>query len=386
MAATQLWFTMHSSLASRSPRRNGLTGCGLARRKKLMNEAQMDEDDEVKQLHKFFSTCAAEEIPLPGQDVSALAWLKSKGATEKMLAVAEACHANDFSGPLGDIGLREMIHEDRRWDFGETYLQMDRPMGALTAAMSQGVAVRTSCPVMHVDYASEGPAPVTLTCQDGRKIRCRAVVITVPLPILQERVMSFSPQLPRAKQDAISRIKMGNVIKIILSFSERFWPEDMYDVVCTDSFVPEFWMLHYPHTDHSAGLGKYTVVGFVAGAQVGLIQDKPHAELVRRFTEQLDDIYGSATSHKPASLHLVKSHVIDWAKEPWVRGAYTYPSLNAEAHDREALAAPVADCLFFAGEACNTDLNPCVHGAMDSAQVATVSLLLALQPPSRARL
>jgi hypothetical protein len=65
---------------------------------------------------------------------------------------------------------------------------------------------------------------------------------------------------------------------------------------------------------------------------------------------------------------------------------HSYPTLHAEAHDREALAAPVSDCLFFAGEACNTDLNPCVHGAMDTAQIATVSLLLALKPQPRPRL
>ncbi len=50
----------------------------------------------------------------------------------------------------------------------------------------------------------------------------------------------------------------------------------------------------------------------------------------------------------------------------------------------------VRGCVRFcvcAGEACNTDLNPCVHGAMDSAQIATVSLLLALKAPAlRARL
>ncbi len=30
------------------------------------------------------------------------------------VAVADACHANDYCGPLDQIGLREMIEEDRR--------------------------------------------------------------------------------------------------------------------------------------------------------------------------------------------------------------------------------------------------------------------------------
>lgn len=350
----------------------------LGKEKKLVTEEETDE--EVKNAHKFFNTCAAEEKPPPGQDVSAMAWLKSKGATEKMVAVAEACHANDFCGPLDQIGLREMIEEDRRWDFGESYLLMDRSMGQIVQAMSQNLEVRVSCPIVHIDYTGTGEHRVTLTCQDGHRIKCKAAVLSVPLRILQDRVISFTPPLPASKQTALQRIKMGNVIKVILGFKDKFWPENMYDCVCTDSFVPEFWMLRYPPTNKAAGIPQHVVVGFVAGTHMEAIADKPHEEMVQSFTKQLDQIFGTPDNPSPATHNLVKSHVIDWSKQPWVRGAYTYPSLHAEAHDRSALAAPVNDCLFFCGEACNTDLNPCVHGAMDSAQIATVSLLLALQP------
>ena len=34
--------------------------------------------------------------------------------------------------------------------------------------------------------------------------------------------------------------------QIILVFSRKFWPEEVWDVVCTDCFVPEFWMTEYP--------------------------------------------------------------------------------------------------------------------------------------------
>jgi hypothetical protein len=70
----------------------------------------------VRRVHDLFNTCAGEAKPPPGagRDVSAAAWLKSKGATDKMVAVADACHANDYCGPLDQIGLREMIEEDRR--------------------------------------------------------------------------------------------------------------------------------------------------------------------------------------------------------------------------------------------------------------------------------
>ncbi len=181
-----------------------------------------------------------------------------------------------------------------RWDFGGSYLIMDSSMGRITEAMAQNINVRPTsaraapvaawtvksqfshprrvapcplpayvraqirvgCPIVHVDYSGSGDRRVLLTCQDGRRLRCRAAVITVPLRILQDQVLTFSPALPAPKQEALRRIKMGNVVKVILGFSDKFWTstdsgkhQDMYDCVCTDSFVPEFWMLKYPATN-----------------------------------------------------------------------------------------------------------------------------------------
>lgn len=45
-----------------------------------------------------------------------------------------------------------------------------------------------------------------------------------------------------------------------MSFNKRFWPEDLYDVVCTDCFVPEFWMTQRNVTDPSCQ-GLYAVTG-----------------------------------------------------------------------------------------------------------------------------
>lgn len=41
-----------------------------------------------------------------------------QGATNKMLAAAEACYANDFGCSLRQLGLREMITESRTWNSG----------------------------------------------------------------------------------------------------------------------------------------------------------------------------------------------------------------------------------------------------------------------------
>jgi monoamine oxidase len=71
---------------------------------------------------------------------------------------------------------------------------------------------------------------------------------------------------------------------------------------------------------------------------------------VQKFLAQLDEIFGSAQEPKPATAAYAKAHVFDWSQEQWVGGAYSFPSFGAEEGDRDALAAPVAGTIFFAGE------------------------------------
>ena len=51
-------------------------------------------------------------------DESVASWLRQQGATPRMLAIAEACYANDFGCSLEDLGLRESITENQLWEAG----------------------------------------------------------------------------------------------------------------------------------------------------------------------------------------------------------------------------------------------------------------------------
>mmetsp|Transcript_29995 Transcript_29995/g.84637 ORF Transcript_29995/g.84637 Transcript_29995/m.84637 type:complete len:113 (+) Transcript_29995:285-623(+) len=103
-------------------------------------------------------------------------------------------------------------------------------------------------------------------------------------------------------------------------------------------------------------------------------------EMVEAALRQLDVIFASAGTPHPASSALVESRVFDWAKDPHVKGAYSYPSRGAEEGDREALAAPVDGTLFFAGEATHEAVNPCMQAAMETGLRAAGRILAAERP------
>ncbi len=49
-----------------------------------------------------------------------------------------------------------------------------------------------------------------------RQIRCKHVLVTVPITVLQREDITFAPPLPQLKQQAIQRVKMSNAIKVTM--------------------------------------------------------------------------------------------------------------------------------------------------------------------------
>ena len=49
-----------------------------------------------------------------------------------------------------------------------------------------------------------------------RQIRCKHVLVTVPISVLQREDITFAPPLPQLKRQAIQRVKMSNAIKVTL--------------------------------------------------------------------------------------------------------------------------------------------------------------------------
>ncbi|MDT0156094.1 FAD-dependent oxidoreductase [Microbacterium sp. ARD32] len=64
-----------------------------------------------------------------------------------------------------------------------------------------------------------------------------------------------------------------------------------------------------------------------------------------------------------------------WTKDPYSFGAVSYLPAGAEPQQRETLAEPVDDRLFFAGEALDADHPGTVLGAVDSGRSAALSLI-----------
>lgn len=72
--------------------------------------------------------------------------------------------------------------------------------------------------------------------------------------------------------------------------------------------------------------------------------------------------------------------VTRWRADPFARGSYSFLAVGSSPDDRRALAAPVGDRLFFAGEATSVDNPATAHGALTSGRDAASVLADAAEP------
>jgi len=249
----------------------------------------------------------------------------------------------------------------RWWDDGyEVYGYGDSVVvhgfGALVDALAQGLDVRLGHVVRAIEYGGASGAPVAVVTDRGR-FEADAVICTLPLGVLKAGAVEFTPPLPTAKQEAIARLGMGNLAKVVLHFEQAFWPRDQYafgyqcrPVECSPTLIINLWK-----TQQTPALMLMT-----GGALAREIECWDERRLERWAGEVLLDVFGGA-ARQPTRIERTR-----WGQDPFARGSYSYVAVGSTPADIETLAEPVGGRLFFAGEATYRHHWGGAHGAYGS--------------------
>lgn len=194
-------------------------------------------------------------------------------------------------------------------------------------------------------------------------------IVTLPLGVLKSGSVVFSPALPK-KQNAMSFLEMGPVIRVSLCFKEKFWDQDpeMADLsflFTDDPQFPTWWTsnpLPYP-----------ILTGWAAGPNAGAHAGRSNDEIIRSALQSLARI--TKTAEPEFRTQMTASFVHDWQEDPFSRGAYSYTAVGGM-NAAKKLAETVVDTLFFAGEATNSHgYTGTVHGAIATGYRAAEELL-----------
>ena len=227
--------------------------------------------------------------------------------------------------------------------------------GAVVAHRGRGLPVRLSTPVRRVRW--DGPGVTVVT--DRGDLRARAVVITVSTGVLAGGGLRFTPDLPLGRQQAIADLPMGMLAKIPLLMNRRLGPGPFTDLMLARRGRRDLYFLCHPFDSD-------LMIGFVGGDLGWELSAAGEAAAVDFAVQGLVEMFGSRARDAVA-----RGGLTPWASNPWTRGAYAAAAPGRFAA-RAALAEPVGDRLFFAGEALAGGLVQTCGGAWLSGQAAAL--------------
>lgn len=204
----------------------------------------------------------------------------------------------------------------------------------------------------HVVHAIEyGGDSVTVFTTHG-PFQAPRVIVTLPLGVLKQGAVTFTPPLPDRKVEALQRLGMGMLNKLFLLFPEVFWDEtDFIGYVGTRRSKWPIWFNVHRSTDAPI------LTGLIAGEVARATEDLSDSAVMDDAMSVLRIMFGSSV---PEPLGMIRSR---WGSDPYALGSYSHLPPGAVPSDHAILAEPIADRLYFAGEATSERYPGTVHGA-----------------------
>lgn len=218
--------------------------------------------------------------------------------------------------------------------------------GNLVARFGADIPVALNSAVEKIERTREGVKVHTV----HGVLESRTVVLTVSTGILASNHIRFDPPLPDWKREAIAGVPLGTYNHIAVALdSDPLGDEVPVTIIDMDDEVPMLLRVKPYGHPYIVGVTGGRFADWLERAGVRAAVDHLVARLGRLFGSRIESAIGR---------HIVTA----WGGDPWTLGAYS-ACLPGQAHQREALAAPVDDRLWFAGEATSREFFSTCHGA-----------------------
>lgn len=253
-----------------------------------------------------------------------------------------------------------------------------------------------NCPVNHIWYGNSWSDGVEVFCTEAgveKKFVAYAVVVTIPMTMIQESVktsgtrlpgaITFEPALPSAYVTQANTFKMGPGIKVWLEFNRPFYHKlqalkDIQDNHAAESIsqTSNTWgqRVYFDEMHGHPGVsGKFVIGMFAHGTgTAGDFVTKTNEEIVNFVLDELSTIYNVNARNE----YKGKFFIQHWSKEAYINTGYTQ---HATWDAMSQFGTPINNVLYFAGEAIPPDYNDWgyAHAAAQSGKKAAEKVLQA---------
>jgi monoamine oxidase len=241
------------------------------------------------------------------------------------------------------------------------------PLGynLVVSKLAKNIPIELNCNVEGISYGDK-----IIECKTNKGVyHAKNCIVTVPLGVLKENKIAFSPPLPKEKQDVINTISVGVFNKIYLLFPCVFWDKDVEWIDQIPS--PENRDYIFDIMNFEKYFKQPILLVFTAGSFAKEVENWSDEKTIDSIMTMLKKIYGNDIPH-PSSYRITR-----WGKDPLTLCSYSSPGLQSDEQTYITFAEPVNDHLFFAGEAtsqtdCSTVLGAFTTGQRAARQVLNV--------------
>jgi len=306
---------------------------------------------------KFFArvASAAEEA----RDIPAATLLDPNGRWNDLISATGTYVSGGELERVSALDLSRYNDSGVNWRVVEGY-------GTVIAAHGADLPVALGRAVRRIDWRGRR---LRVETTDG-SIAADAAIVTLPSALLAEEAIVFTPSLP-AKTEAAAGLPLGLADKLFLSLADAGeFEKDSRLFGRTDRRATA--------TYHMRPFGRPQIEAYFAATLAAELETAGEAAFLDFARAELVGLLGNDFARRIRPLHLHR-----WGVDPLSRGSYSY-ALPGKADCRAALAAPVDDRLFFAGEACSESDYSTAHGAYLTG-IAAADQAIAARRSKRAR-
>ena len=300
-------------------------------------------------------------------DVSAHAWLRSLGLSERAIALAYGLNvsfgrdAHDVSALL--LLFRGAFSREQRARSASDSLGFTARHGVqlipdgMAAALSVGVELDHAVTAIALHDGG-----VAVSCANGRRFTARHVIAAVPPSVL--RRIAIEPALPRLQAEAIATLPSQPLTQVYLAPRSRFWEQDGY---AASLFTDTRAGMLAAARNRDDPTEVTSITAWITGDNAAALDRLPASDAGRSVIAAIETLRPSAKGQ----LELIGMH--SWGADAYAGGAWAYfrpgevtrfASVLGLAHGR----------LHFCGEHLATASRG-MEGAMESADEAAAAIL-----------
>ncbi len=297
-------------------------------------------------------------------DVSAREFLERRRDRGRARVLSEMTLTAHLPGSIDEIGMLGLVSDGvHRLETGLNHRVADG-YDRLPGYVGSDLDIRVGFVVENVRWEPDG---VWLRSINGEELWALTAICTLPVGVLAAGSVRFDPELPDGKISALRDLRMGPVLKILLRFSERFWPRRLAILACGAGPMTLYWPVAY-----RTGTDNPILIAYATGPRAAALAEVGEDEAAETAVADLGRLFPKVD----VGGLLVAYRRVDWCADPLACGGYSFVRVGG-AGARERMAAADTGALLWAGSA--TESSPIA----ETVEAAYLSGLRAASQASR---